>query len=791
MRTPGAGTRRSWLSAGSLLAFAITLTSTSFAQATPGMAAGRTSVPMGWSAPVTVDTSPPFAAPNPLSAIACPKANWCLAGDLGGDLLFSSDPGGGSAAWHQTASGFRNEHQDLTGLARLVCPSTSFCLAAVGVNEGPPYAIFTSTNPTGNHSAWHRVRRSLSGDISCPSAQLCMFNSGHGLVYSTDPGSASSTWKSITLSQVTDMTGVSCASRSFCLATDNAGDLFTSANPAAGHPTWKAAFVDHTAELVNPSCPSASLCYALDSHGSLFFSTDPARGASSWQATTAPANLRSLVCLSASFCYARDNSGGDVLTTSDPTGGSSAWHVTDLSDTALISAISCASAEACVAVTGDAPGAGSVFVTTDPGGGPTAWHSAEIDGENLIASLDCPSLRLCVAGDDAGNLLIATNPAGGAGAWHRVHLSEPVGDITAIGCAGTAFCVAADNQGDIVWSADPRGGASAWQVADVDGSAWITSVACPSESLCVAGDTSGDIVSSADPASGGSSWHVASLGSSPGALYVSCASSTFCVSTGTTSVFTSTSPAGGGGAWTLTASIPAAAGIGPVSCPTTSLCVALGGFNFSVNDGPSPVVYSTSQPTGNAADWHIVGQGGESFFGRPVRALSCPSASLCLSEDTGVVFDTTNPAGTSVTTWQPAGVSAVAVSCPTSTRCVAVSGFSNIQIGTVLTPTSTVVTSAPKSALVGHKITVKFRVRSAGTGKGTAAPTGPVTVSYSDNVKCTAKLSPSKGFSSGECSFTVSRPGNHVLTASYASHGKFAASSASRRLVVRRRRASS
>ena len=129
-------------------------------------------------------------------------------------------------------------------------------------------------------------------------------------------------------------------------------------------------------------------------------------------------------------------------------------------------------------------------------------------------------------------------------------------------------------------------------------------------------------------------------------------------------------------------------------------------------------------------------------------------------------------------------MSASAVSCPTATRCVAVTGVSNIQIGTVLIPTSTAITSAPKSALVGQKITVKFRVRS--TGTGTATPTGPVTVSYSGNVKCTAKLSTAKGISTGECSFTVSHPGNHVLTAAYAIHGQFAASSVSRRLVIKK-----
>jgi hypothetical protein len=80
---------------------------------------------------------------------------------------------------------------------------------------------------------------------------------------------------------------------------------------------------------------------------------------------------------------------------------------------------------------------------------------------------------------------------------------------------------------------------------------------------------------------------------------------------------------------------------------------------------------------------------------------------------------------------------------------------------------------------------VKFEARSDKTGKG-AATADPVTISYSDDVKCSAKLSPAQGVSSGACPFTVSHPGNHVLTVAYAIHGQFAASSASRRLVIKK-----
>ena len=112
--------------------------------------AGAASAPMGWSPPRAVDTSPPFAFPLSLSAVACPTVKFCLAGDQAGNLLASTAPASGSSAWRETASGFRNENHNLTGVAELICPTAGFCLAAASQNESAPYSIFTSTDPTGN-----------------------------------------------------------------------------------------------------------------------------------------------------------------------------------------------------------------------------------------------------------------------------------------------------------------------------------------------------------------------------------------------------------------------------------------------------------------------------------------------------------------------------------------------------------------------------------------------------------------------------------------------------------------
>ena len=747
------------------------------ALAAPGGTPAAASAPIGWSPPRAVDTSAPFAVPNSLSAVACPTVKFCLAGDQGGNLLVSNAPAAGSSAWRQTASGFRNENHDLTGVAELICPSAGFCLAAVSQNESAPYSIFTSTDPAGGFTAWHQVRRSLLPQISCPSSALCASTWGHHLIYSVNPAAGgSSVWKTITLSQLTDLSGVSCPTRSFCVATDNAGNVYTSSDPTGGAKAWKSAFVDHTAGIDGPTCASPSFCAAVDGQGNLLYSVNPSGGASAWHQASVPAGVFSLTCLSSSFCYTR--TGTDVLTTSDPAGGAGTWHDTDVLGSNFLGGLACASPAMCVAVTG-----GSVVTTTSPGGGPSAWNPAEIDGVNTIASLYCAGLVFCFGGDDEGNLLDSTNPAAGGPTFGRLPIGGTNGVFTAFSCPVFTFCVAADSQGDILWASPDPGEPSSWHLINVDGSNRITSVDCPTYSLCVAADSAGNIVSSADPLAGASSWHVATLPGDPGPLYVTCVSATFCVSTGKNTILTSTDPAGGASAWPVTASIPAANGIGPVACPSVSLCVAVGEYVYSVNDGPQAVIYSTRQPGGSSPGWHAVPIGDGNGPDQSGTAISCPSASLCLASVAGFLVDSTDPASGE---WQSAGLSARLVSCPTTTICLAVSGANVVQVGRVLTPTTTVITSAPASVRRGQKVTVKFRVTAAGNGTN-GTPLREVTVSYSDDPVCRGKLSGSGGTATGQCSFRPSKLGHHLLAASYPQRGLlFGGSSGTRRLDVSR-----
>jgi hypothetical protein len=59
---------------------------------------------------------------------------------------------------------------------------------------------------------------------------------------------------------------VSCATATFCVATDDHGNVVTSKDPTGGAAKWKVAQVDPGRWLVAVSCPSTKLCVATDNH---------------------------------------------------------------------------------------------------------------------------------------------------------------------------------------------------------------------------------------------------------------------------------------------------------------------------------------------------------------------------------------------------------------------------------------------------------------------------------------------------------------------------------------------
>ncbi len=344
--------------------------------------AAQASAALAWSAPSSIDTLPLFA-------VSCPSTSLCVATDLNGNVLTSTNPTGGAATWTLAAADPGEPLGPPSVLRSVSCPYLTLCVAADGRGN-----IVTSTDPTGGASAW--------------------------TVTNVDPGNG--------------LASVSCphvdiASVLYCVAVDFAGNVvYTIGNPTDGAIAWAMAHIDAPeAYFTGVSCADFSrMCAAVDSRGNVLTSTEPELG-SSWSAPVgiaAFANeprepLEGISCPTIHFCAATDGydyldyegySRGDVITSSNPTGGAEAWSEPTQLAQGLF-AISCRSSEFCAA----ADLSGDVFASTEPQGNIGAWSNEHIDASKGLMSditgLSCPATTLCVAVDAQGNVLTGTAAA--------------------------------------------------------------------------------------------------------------------------------------------------------------------------------------------------------------------------------------------------------------------------------------------------------------------------------------------------------------------------------------------
>jgi hypothetical protein len=307
------------------------------------------------------------------------------------------------------------------------------------------------------------------------------------------------------------LSGVSCVSRSLCVAVDAGGNVLRSTDPG-GAGAWSATAVD-TGEfycgyhgtpgqcplsLSGVSCPSASLCVAVDNAGNGVISTDPTAATPTWSAPTVidtpndlygeGQNLR-VSCASTSLCVAVDDQGSAVITT-NPTATKPTWSAPaniDANGSAVtdgLTDVSCPWTSLCVAV--DA--LGNAVITTNPTAAKPTWRTTNVDA-NGLTGVSCPSTSLCVALDSQGNAVIATNPTAAKPAWRKTHgINGP------ISCPSTSLCVAVDAHGNAVTTTNPTAAKPTWSTPTSVDANGVAGVSCPSTSSCVAVDDAGNVV---------------------------------------------------------------------------------------------------------------------------------------------------------------------------------------------------------------------------------------------------------------------------------------------------------
>jgi len=110
-----------------------------------------------------------------LRDISCPSAHLCAAAaGPSGELLTSTNPSGGRAAWRGAAIS-PGLNENIAGeLDFVACAFTTLCVAADNLGH-----VYTSTHPTGPVSAWRAASFELA-DVSCPSSSLCVAIEGGG-----------------------------------------------------------------------------------------------------------------------------------------------------------------------------------------------------------------------------------------------------------------------------------------------------------------------------------------------------------------------------------------------------------------------------------------------------------------------------------------------------------------------------------------------------------------------------------------------------------------------------------
>lgn len=392
--------------------------------------------------------------------------------------------------------------------------------------SGAPGYIAVSRDPTGGVDAWTATNNFsvVPSAFSCASQSLCVATGGSTVVTSTDPVAGASAWhaESIPTAGYNSLQAISCPSRSFCAAVDNAGNVITSTHPGASARAWKTAQLGLSKQNIitgadfflsgGISCPSASFCAALDAAGDLLTSNRPTGGASAWTVTRlfyGPSGGQGLSCPTASLCVAF--SGGEILASTHPAAGASAWTLQYTNPAnnpickegcpALIAALTCRTTRLCVAF----DDVGDVLSSTDPAGGSGAWRIHNVDVSNCQlgcfgGGVSCPSVSLCFA--QPGTLVTSHSP--GSGAWKiapPTNSEEPT--LSPESCPSSRLCVGVSNMGDLLVSTKPT---KRWSTAYVDHSditsalygagvtKGATGVACPSVSLCVAIDASGNVI---------------------------------------------------------------------------------------------------------------------------------------------------------------------------------------------------------------------------------------------------------------------------------------------------------
>jgi photosystem II stability/assembly factor-like uncharacterized protein len=326
--------------------------------------------------------------------------------------------------------------------------------------------------------------------------------------------------------------------------------------------------------------------------------------------------------------------------------------------------VSCATERSCVAV-GDR---GTILTTTDGG---ATWQTPVVTGRAL-KGVSCATATDCVAVGEQGTVLTS---ADGGTTWSQRDSGTSRG-LAAVSCATAATCTAVGDAGTVIATSDSG---ATWTSAPSGVSAGLTSVACP---RAADGSWSGRCIAVGDAATmviTSDGWQTASHSQSTGIFRaISCASATQCQALGSPQNLATTD---GGATWSPAGSIN---GVTALSCAAPSSCLVVGfrGPLFPVH-GPDSVGIVNVSSVGGAAQGASIDP--NRFLNPATRfdqlnAVSCPATTRCLAVGAhGTVLAVENlPTQSSdpAPTWSMVRSGIVrplaGIACGAGQRCVAV-----------------------------------------------------------------------------------------------------------------------
>jgi len=270
------------------------------------------------------------------------------------------------------------------------------------------------------------------------------------------------------------LNGVSCPSRSACLAVgespDGTSGIAVALNPSTAMVRrGQAPHIISSVIMAGVACASKEWCLAVgrDPSGSgVVAALSPATGAilRGQRVQTIPGTggvgLEGVACPSASLCVAvgeNSSRSAGVAVALDPATGAirHGQGVHSVTHKGILVGIACPSTELCLSV-GWGAGQPSVVVPIDPGTGTLAKGQRDRSVSartGMLTAVSCPSVSLCLAvGNDAGDpsvgQAVPIDPTTASIVTHQgVQTLRGSGPFNAVVCRSTAQCLAAGSGG--------------------------------------------------------------------------------------------------------------------------------------------------------------------------------------------------------------------------------------------------------------------------------------------------------------------------------------------------------